>query len=31
MAYIYTPVHEEGPQHYGAKAENEHTALLQVG
>ena len=25
------PVHEEGPQHYGAKAENEHTSLLQVG
>ena len=25
------PVHEEGPPHYGAKAENEHTALLQVG
>jgi hypothetical protein len=20
------PVHEEGPSHYGAKAENEHTA-----
>ena len=25
------PVHEEGPQHYGAKAGNERTALLQVG
>ena len=25
------PVHEEGPQHYGAKAGNERTSLLQVG
>ena len=25
------PVHEEGPPHYGAKAGNGHTALLQVG
>ena len=25
------PVHEEGPLHYGAKAGNAHTALLQVG
>jgi hypothetical protein len=25
------PVHEEGPPHYGAKAEIEHTSLLQVG
>jgi hypothetical protein len=25
------PVHEEGPPHYGAKAEIERTALLQVG
>ena len=24
-------VHEEGPPHYGAKAGNGHTALLQVG
>jgi len=23
------PVHEEGPPHYGAKAEIEHTSLLQ--
>ena len=25
------PVHEEGPPHYGAKAEIERTSLLQVG
>ena len=25
------PAHEEGPQHYGAKAGNERTSLLQVG
>ena len=25
------PVHEEGPLHYGAKAEIELTSLLQVG
>ena len=25
------PAHEEGPQHYGAKAEIKRTALLQVG
>ena len=25
------PVHEEGPPHYGAKAGNERTSLLQVG
>jgi hypothetical protein len=25
------PAHEEGPPHYGAKAEIERTALLQVG
>jgi len=25
--FIYTPVHEEGPAHYGAKAEIEHTSL----
>ena len=25
------PVHEEGPPHYGAKAETERTSLLQVG
>jgi len=25
------PAHEEGPPHYGAKAGNEHTSLLQVG
>ena len=25
------PVYEEGPPHYGAKAGNERTSLLQVG
>ena len=25
------PVHEEGPPHYGVKAGNERTSLLQVG
>jgi hypothetical protein len=25
------PVHEEGPPHYGAKAGNGQTALLQIG
>ena len=25
------PVHEEGPPHYGAKAEIKRTSLLQVG
>ena len=31
MATIQNPAHEEGPPHYGAKAEIERTALLQVG
>ena len=25
------PVHEEGPPHYGVKAGDGHTVLLQVG
>jgi len=31
MATIQNHAHGEGLQHYGAKAEIEHTALLQVG
>ncbi|CAI8188598.1 Uncharacterised protein [marine metagenome] len=30
-AYIYTPVHQEGPLHYEEKAGTEHKALRQIG
>ena len=30
-AYIYTPVHQEGPLHYEEKVGIERTSLLQAG